>query len=276
MRPAARDPDSPAARDRFACGCPRSPFLAPAAGAFGLRFSVQLPRCTQATHEHPEARIVLPLAHAVESRHARRTLGVRPGEALYRPVAQPHADRCGAPVACLALLLPEGFGLPRVGEAFVARGTELAGVATALCDELHADDNAAGLVREGLAVLAATLVLQRRPLVERGAPRWLRTVVDRLADASAPVPSLTELGRSVDREPAHVATMFRRTYGQSVGTTHRRLRLEHARAWLARDPDCTLADAAARAGFADQSHFTRHFSRLFGVTPGAYRRRQRA
>ena len=276
MRSAARDPGSPAARGRFGCGCPRSPFIAPAAGAFGIRCSVQLPCCTQATHQHSEARIVLPLAHAVESSHARHTLGVRPGEALFRPVAQPHADRCGAPVTCLALLLPEDFGLPRVGAAFVARGVELAGVAMALRDELHADDAAAGLVREGLAVLLSTLVLQHRPLAERGAPRWLRTVVDRLADASVPAPSLTELARVVDREPAHVATMFRRTYGQSVGTTHRRLRLEHARACLARDPDCTLADAAAQAGFADQSHFTRHFSRLFGVTPGAWRRRQRA
>ena len=61
-----------------------------------------------------------------------------------------------------------------------------------------------------------------------------------------------------------------------MGTTLRRLRLEQARRSLARDPDCTLADAALQAGFADQSHFTRHFRRLFGVTPGAYRRRQGA
>ena len=276
MRPAARDPDSPAARDRFACGCPRAPFRAPAAGAFGVRYSVQLPCCTQATHEHPEARIVLPLVDAVESRHTRRTLAVRPGEALYRPAAQAHSDRCAAPMTCLALLLPEDFGLPRVGDAFVAHGVELAGVAMALHGELRASDGAAALVREGLAVLASTLVLQHRPLTERGAPRWLRVVVDRLADASSAAPTLAELARAVDREPAHVATTFRRTYGQSVGSTHRRLRLEHARACLARDPDCTLADAAAQAGFADQSHFTRHFRRLFGVTPGAWRRRQRA
>ena len=78
-----------------------------------------------------------------------------------------------------------------------------------------------------------------------------------------------------DREPAHLAATFRRVYGQSVGATLRRLRLEAARRCLEREPDCTLADAALRAGFADQSHFTRHFGRLFGVTPGAYRRRQR-
>jgi AraC-like DNA-binding protein len=31
-----------------------------------------------------------------------------------------------------------------------------------------------------------------------------------------------------------------------------------------------LAEAAAESGFFDQSHMNRHFSRIFGVTPGAY------
>lgn len=33
-----------------------------------------------------------------------------------------------------------------------------------------------------------------------------------------------------------------------------------------------LAQAAAEAGFADQSHMTRLFSRCYGVTPAAYAR----
>jgi AraC-like DNA-binding protein len=34
----------------------------------------------------------------------------------------------------------------------------------------------------------------------------------------------------------------------------------------------TPAEAAAEAGFSDQSHLTRHFKRLLGFTPGRYRR----
>jgi AraC family transcriptional regulator len=33
----------------------------------------------------------------------------------------------------------------------------------------------------------------------------------------------------------------------------------------------SLAEIAAEAGFADQSHFTRVFRRQVGVTPGEYR-----
>lgn len=48
------------------------------------------------------------------------------------------------------------------------------------------------------------------------------------------------------------------------------LRLEHAMTLLARgDP---IADAASDAGFADQSHLTRHLRRRTGFTPKRYLR----
>ena len=217
---------------------------------------------------------MLPLEQVFESCHGRRALRVRAGEALYRPSGQTHADRYAAPVGCVVLLLPDATGLPTVGDAFVAQSAELGALTRALLEEMSAADEAAALVREGLAVLASTLVLQRRPLAGHGTPRWLRTVVDRLADPCAPAPTLAVLADAVGRDPAHVATTFRRVYGQTVGTALRRSRLEQARGALARDAGCALADVALRAGFADQSHFTRHFRRLFGVTPGEYRRRR--
>jgi AraC-like DNA-binding protein len=46
------------------------------------------------------------------------------------------------------------------------------------------------------------------------------------------------------------------------------LRIEHAKALLARGE--SIADAACCAGFADQSHLTRHFRRRTGFTPKRY------
>jgi AraC-like DNA-binding protein len=53
--------------------------------------------------------------------------------------------------------------------------------------------------------------------------------------------------------------------------THRYLigrRLERVKAEIARG--CPLAESAYDAGFADQSHMTRHFKARFGLTPGRY------
>jgi AraC-like DNA-binding protein len=48
------------------------------------------------------------------------------------------------------------------------------------------------------------------------------------------------------------------------------LRVGHAAALLASGWNCT--DAATAAGFFDQSHLNRHFTRSLGVTPGAWAR----
>ncbi len=70
---------------------------------------------------------------------------------------------------------------------------------------------------------------------------------------------------------------FSRAFKRSLGTTpHMWLqarRIETARRLLA-DPSASLAAVALACGFADQSHFTRVFARLTGVTPGAWQRRR--
>lgn len=63
---------------------------------------------------------------------------------------------------------------------------------------------------------------------------------------------------------------FRATYGMAPSDFQRQLRLRRARGLLVAGR--SAAEAAAQAGFADQSHFHRWFVRCFGVTPGAFQR----
>ncbi len=62
---------------------------------------------------------------------------------------------------------------------------------------------------------------------------------------------------------------FRATYGLAPSDYHRQLRLRQARRLIA--DGYSLAEAASLAGFADQAHFTRWFSRTYGITPATYR-----
>jgi AraC-like DNA-binding protein len=115
---------------------------------------------------------------------------------------------------------------------------------------------------DALARLAgASSVTRRLPA------KALDTARDLLDAASAPVRSATlEAETGLDRYA--LARGFRIRFGTSP---HRYLigrRLERVRAEIARG--LSLADASYAAGFADQSHMTRHFKARFGLPPGRY------
>lgn len=62
---------------------------------------------------------------------------------------------------------------------------------------------------------------------------------------------------------------FRAAYGLSPSQFRRQAQLRNARCDIASGR--ALADIAASWGFADQSHFTRWFTKVYGITPGTYR-----
>ena len=103
---------------------------------------------------------------------------------------------------------------------------------------------------------------------------WLEAARDLIhADLTARL-SLAALAGAVGVHPITLARGFRSSYGCSVGTYVRRLRVELAGRWLT-DTDLPLAEIALAAGFCDQSHFSNLFRRIIGVTPSHYRRQGR-
>ena len=64
------------------------------------------------------------------------------------------------------------------------------------------------------------------------------------------------------------ATVFRQQVGVAPHRYICRLRLERAQALIREG--VPAATAASEAGFYDQSHLSRHFKNVFGMTPGQY------
>ncbi|KRV49349.1 AraC family transcriptional regulator [Wenjunlia vitaminophila] len=81
--------------------------------------------------------------------------------------------------------------------------------------------------------------------------------------------SVGELARAAGCSRYALYRGFRATYGFAPSEYQRDLRLRHARGLLA--SGAAPSAAATEAGFADQAHLTRWFTRTYGVTPGAYR-----
>jgi len=68
----------------------------------------------------------------------------------------------------------------------------------------------------------------------------------------------------------HFARMFKQTVGLSPHRYVLRCRVEWARELLA-STDMPLSEIAIVTGFSDQSHYTRWFREIVGVTPSSYR-----
>ena len=80
--------------------------------------------------------------------------------------------------------------------------------------------------------------------------------------------TLSELAALTGLSMWRFATVFRQQVGVAPHRYICRLRLERAQA-LMRD-GMPAATAASEAGFYDQSHLSRHFKNVFGMTPGQY------
>jgi AraC-like DNA-binding protein len=99
-------------------------------------------------------------------------------------------------------------------------------------------------------------------------------VRDVLADRLADPPGLDELALATGMSPFALLRAFRDETGLPPHAYLNQLRVRLARRLL--DSGLPPADVAARAGFADQPHLSRHFKRVVGVPPGAYQRERDA
>lgn len=119
-------------------------------------------------------------------------------------------------------------------------------------------------VRDAVLAHAGTAAA---PVRDAPLARRLRSMLDdRFTESFTIAAAARELGA----HPSHLVREFSRAYGMPP---HRYLvgrRVDAARRLLV--DGCRPAEAAARVGFHDQAHLTRHFRRVWGVTPGVFAR----
>jgi AraC-like DNA-binding protein len=80
--------------------------------------------------------------------------------------------------------------------------------------------------------------------------------------------SLNQLASLVNYTPYHIIRLFNRSVGLPPHAYLTLVRIREAKQLLANG--FSIADAACQTGFVDQSHLTKHFKRVFGITPGQY------
>lgn len=99
---------------------------------------------------------------------------------------------------------------------------------------------------------------------------WSKVVRDLLHDRCMEQVSLAELSAVTGLHPVHISRSFPQYFHMTFGEYVRQCRVERAAVLMA-DPGQSLAGVAYSCGFSDQSHFTRSFRKVHGITPSQYR-----
>ncbi len=111
---------------------------------------------------------------------------------------------------------------------------------------------------------------QYRKKAERKPPQWLESVKDYLHENFSMPPGLNELAKADGVHPTHLARVFRQFENCTTGDYVRQIRIENARRIILAT-NKPLVEIALDTGFADQTHFTRSFKRITGMTPAKFR-----
>lgn len=105
---------------------------------------------------------------------------------------------------------------------------------------------------------------------ERKRPLWLEKTIEILRENSAETFSLNELSNVVGVHPTHLARTFRQFEGCTIGDYIRKVRIEKAKQKIIYSNE-SLVEIALNTGFADQTHFTRTFKNIVGLTPKEFK-----
>ncbi len=229
-------------------------------------------------HAHENSYFCFVLEGGYTERYGRREVICQPATLTFRASGQTHDDLIHYSAARIFVLEISSRWIERLqADSLTLESTHesygggLPRLCARLNREFHKTDSAANLAIEGL-VLEVLAEAARQPRIGiTTEPRWLRQARELIIERFPEALKLTQIAAQVDVHPVYLATAFRQRYGTTIGEFVRKLRIEQASAELMKS-DRPLAEVALRAGFVDQSHFSKVFKSYLGTTPAKYRR----
>lgn len=227
------------------------------------------------THAHERPYLCYVVEGRYVERSGRKTVRCSPATLLLHPAGAVHSDCFEGPAARLLMLEMEaswlaGLDAPPLFAPAVFADGPVSAFGMRIRHEATWRDDVSPLAMEGLVLELLATAHRHHTGRDSRIPAWLRRTREHLESSFRRPPSLAELAHEAGVHPAHLTRSFRKHYLRSIGTFTRELRVTRAKELL---PGASLADVALACGFADQSHFTRTFRRLEGVTPAAFRRK---
>ena len=139
---------------------------------------------------------------------------------------------------------------------------------------LKLEQNVSALEQESEFITSIGLLLTRHtkdrfvPQSTGKEPHYVKLTRDYLRSHYAENVSLAQLTSITKLSSFHLLRVFRHQVGCPPHEYQTQLRIAHARKLMRKGS--SISEVALETGFFDQSHFSRNFKRIVGVTPGQY------
>ncbi len=232
-----------------------------------------------ATHSHDHHQIVLPYRGGLEMEVGGAGAVVEGDTFAVIPAGHFHSFGGAGDNALLVVDLPTGTGtstLERVWDKadalpFVAMDESLASYCRFLAAEMDRFGPSA-VDRFHASAMLLEAIARRMQVTTAELPAPLARALNLASAPSEEPPGLAALAKEAGVSPATLNRLFLDRFGLPPARFLTRLRLEYAAKALA-ETSLTIAEIAFRAGYKDQSAFSRAFRRELGVTPADYRAR---
>lgn len=229
------------------------------------------------SHSHELAYFCLLLNGNYWEQFGRKRITYKPLTVMFHPPGMTHVDEIGPAGGRFFNVEVKTELMDRLRECLgkvdldsSLHAGDLAWLAMRLYREHKEADACSVLTIEGLVLEMLALVGRLKDSKLRDQPRWLSNAVDLLHAEFRSNLKVQDIANQIGVHPFHLSRVFRTVHRQTIGEYVHKLRVGYACKMLAL-PDCDLATVALSAGFADQSHFTKVFKNLTGMTPGAFR-----
>ena len=229
------------------------------------------------THLHQDSYLAVVIAGGFRETGAGFDDRLEPGTSIFHPGKEVHKNSFGPKGGTLINLeMPDAFWerkkltdlKPRA--RIISHDPRYLEYATKIYDELANPKRLSLIGIEGFAlqILDLFLMLNNQP---EAAPILLGKIDAYIHSNFTKTLPLDQIAKNYEVSPDWLSRKFCLYYGESLSDRITRLRVNEAIHLLTRSSK-TLAEIAVNIGFFDQSHFTRTFKKLRGISPGQYRR----
>ena len=230
-------------------------------------------------HSHEHANFIVVLQGTFTENFGRKTRWCAPSSVIFRPPEELHADHFhNAGGRCLTIEVAEQWWeTAREHSVSLKDSADFQnGLLTTITARLYCEfrrmDSISTLAVEGLTLEMIAEV--SRLAVRKPSP----TFACRIEHAREIIHAnfsdnltLSFIAKSIGTHPVYLAREFRKRFNCTIGEYIRHFRIQFACREMA-NSDAPIAEIAVESGFFDQSHFSRTFKRLTGITPTEYRK----